>query len=141
MTTKPSLVKNPWNTSYVTMEDLHRTVDPFSVGFGNMFKQMQELSDSVVKNIPNYPPYNIKQVNENKYVIELAVAGFAKQDIELTMEGNKLLIKGSTVDSGMNEDNAYIFKGIADRNFTRAFTLADSIEIKDAELVLSLIHI
>ena len=71
--------------------------------------------------------YNIKKVKDNKYVIEMAVAGFAKSDIEVTVEGNKLVIKG---DSNDNEAEDYIFKGIANRAFQRTFTIADKVEIK-----------
>ena len=86
-----------------------------------------------------YPPYNIKQVKENKYVIEMAVAGFAKQDIEITLEGNKLVIKGNTEDSEAPEN--FLFKGIANRNFTREFQLADKVEIENAELVNGMLKI
>lgn len=69
----------------------------------------------------------------------MAVAGFAKQDIEVTMEGNKLVIKGNTQED-VPEEN-YLFKGIANRNFTRQFTLADKVEIKDAEIVNGMLKV
>jgi molecular chaperone IbpA len=87
-----------------------------------------------------YPPYNIKQVNKNKYVIELAVAGFAKSDIEVTLDGNKLVVKGSAQEDEL-EDETYFFKGIANRNFERTFTLADKIEIKNAEMVNGMLKV
>ena len=93
----------------------------------------------MAKTIPGYPPYNIKQVKDNKYVIEMAVAGFAKTDIEVTLDGDKLVIKGTSKDT--EPDEVYVYKGIAARNFERTFTLADKVEIKDAEIVNGMLNI
>jgi len=114
-------------------------LDPFSVGFEDVLDQIRDISETVAKASPGYPPYNIKQVKENKYVIEMAVAGFAKTDIEVTLEGNKLVIKGAVVDS--SDDDNYLYKGIANRNFNRAFTLADKVEIKDAEITNGMLKV
>ena len=96
------------------------------------------MSKAVAK-AATYPPYNIKQVKDNKFVIEMAVAGFAQSDIEITLEGNKLVIKGNTQDEDAPDN--FLFKGIANRNFTREFKLADKIEIKDAELVNGMLKV
>jgi molecular chaperone IbpA len=114
-------------------------LDPFTVGFDDVLDQIRDISETVAKATPAYPPYNIKQVKDNKYVIEMAVAGFAKTDIEVTLEGNKLVIKGAVVDS--SGDDNYIYKGIANRNFNRAFTLADKVEIKDAEITNGMLKV
>jgi len=119
---------------------LHKTLDPFTVGFDDVLDQIRDVTETVAKVTPGYPPYNIKQVKDNKYVIEMAVAGFAKTDIEVLLEGNKLVIKGSVVDSSDDVDN-YIYKGIANRNFNRAFTLADKVEIKDAEIANGMLKV
>jgi len=121
--------------------DFHKTLDPYTVGFDNFFKDIEEITKTVQKAVPSYPPYNIKQVSKNKYVIEMAVAGFAKSDIEVTLEGNKLVIKGSAQENNINEEENFLFKGIANRNFARAFTLADKIEIKDAEMVNGMLRV
>ena len=121
------------------LETLHKSLDPFSVGFDDVLQQLVDVSSQATKAIPGYPPYNIKQVKDNKYVIEMAVAGFGKTDIEVTLDGNKLVIKGAVVE-GDDADN-YIFKGIANRNFTRQFTLADKIEIKDAEIANGMLKV
>lgn len=118
--------------------DFHKTLDPFTVGYDKFFKDIEEVTKNVAKNVPSYPPYNIKQVSKNKYVIEMAVAGFAKSDIEVTVEGNKLVIKGESND---NEAEDYIFKGIANRAFQRTFTIADKVEIKDAEMVNGMLRV
>ena len=114
--------------------------DPFtfsrgSVGFDEVFKRLSEITKTV-----GYPPYNIKKTNENTYVIEMAVAGFGKQDIELVLEDGTLTIKG-VLKSDENSPNEYIFKGIADRAFTRKFTLADTIEIKNADMINGMLRV
>jgi molecular chaperone IbpA len=121
--------------------DFHKTLDPYTVGFDSFFKDIEEVTKTIQKAVPSYPPYNIKQISKNKYVIEMAVAGFAKSDIEVTLEGNKLVIKGSAKENDINEEENFLFKGIANRNFTRAFTLADKIEIGQAEMVNGMLKV
>jgi molecular chaperone IbpA len=111
---------------------------PSSVGFDSLFKQLEDVQKQIAKTAVNYPPYNIKKVEDNKYVIELAVAGFGKQDIEVTMQDGVLTVKGQTTLDTLTKDGidvTYLHKGIADRAFTRQFSLADTIEIKNAELI------
>jgi molecular chaperone IbpA len=109
---------------------IFKDLDKFFVGFDDQFDRLAKLHDDVTKNIPNYPPYNIKKTGENTYVIEMAVAGFARQDIEIEFADDKLIVRGNTTE----DNNDYIFKGIAARNFTRTFALNDQIEIKDAAM-------
>lgn len=109
-----------------------------TVGFEPILKKLAEMSDSLPK-IPTYPPYNIRQTGDNTYVIEIAVAGFGRQDLELELEDGKLTVKGN-VHTNDTDDN-YIFKGIADRAFTRQFTLADTVEIKNADLINGMLKI
>jgi molecular chaperone IbpA len=116
-----------------------RKFDPFTIGFDDVFKDLQEMSKSVAK-ATTYPPYNIKQVNENKYVIEMAVAGFSKTDIEVTLEGNKLVVKGKAVEDEADIKD-YLFKGIANRNFNREFKINDKVEIENAELANGMLKI
>lgn len=120
--------------------------DPFSfpnlaksaIGFDNVFKKLNEISETLPK-IPTYPPYNVRKVDENKYVIEIAVAGFGQQDLEIEIQEGVLTVKGQTNSEGDNEN--YLFKGIADRAFTRKFTLADTVEVKNADLINGLLKI
>jgi molecular chaperone IbpA len=113
--------------------------DKFFVGFDDQFRQLQKLHDDLTKNIPNYPPYNIKKVDDTHYVIEMAVAGFGQSDIEIEIDGGKLVVKGD-VKSDETEDN-FLFKGIAARAFTRTFALNDQVEVKDAELFNGMLKI
>ena len=117
--------------------------DKFFIGFDDHFSRMQKLHDDITKNIPNYPPYNIKKVDENHYVIEMAVAGFSKTDIEITLDEGKLIINGKVRDSSESDDAGayYFYKGIAERAFSRTFTLADSVEIKNAEMVNGILKV
>lgn len=111
--------------------------DKFFVGFDDQFNRLSKIHDDVTKNIPNYPPYNIRKTGDSTYVIEIAVAGFGKQEIDITLEDNKLIIAGNTKDDGDN----FLFRGIANRAFTRTFALDDQIEIQDAALINGMLKI
>lgn len=106
------------------------------VGFEDFFRGINQLPPN---NKVNYPPYNIRKVSENKYVIEIAIAGFSKTDIELTLDNGTLVVSGETTNEIPSED--FIYKGISNRAFSRKFTLADSIEIKNADLFNGLLKI
>lgn len=112
--------------------------DKFFVGFDDQFNRISKLHDDLTKSIPNYPPYNIKKTGDNTYVIEVAVAGFAKQDIEIELADGKMIIKGNVKNE--DQDN-FLFKGIANRAFTRTFALEDQIEVKDAEMFNGMLKI
>lgn len=115
------------------------SMDKLLVGYEPMFKRLEEAHESLSKVIPNYPPYNIVKVDDNKYVIEMAVAGFGKSNLDIEIQDGTLVVSGS---SSLNDDTtAYIYKGIADRNFTRKFSIAESIEIKNADLINGMLKI
>lgn len=116
---------------------MFKDMDKFLVGFDETYNRMAKFHDDLTKNIPNYPPYNIKKVADNRYVIELAVAGFAKSDIEVTFEDNKLIISGKSQEDNDN----FLFKGIANRAFTRTFLLDEHIEINDAAMMNGMLKI
>ena len=111
--------------------------DKFFVGFEDSAKQLQTLHADLTKNIP----YNIRKNDENSYTIEIAVAGFGESEIDVTIDGGKLIVKGN-VDAATEalEDN-FLFKGIATRAFTRAFAIDDHIEVKNAELFNGMLKI
>ena len=116
-----------------------KDLDKFFVGFDDSFNRLAKLHDEVAKNIPNYPPYNIKKVEDNKYVVELAVAGFGKSDVEITFEDGKLIVAGTAADDSDNEN--FLYKGIANRAFSRTFILNDQVEIKNAEMLNGMLKI
>ena len=113
--------------------------DKFFVGFDEQFDRMAKLHDDLTKNIPNYPPYNIKKTGDTTYVIELAVAGFAKQDIEIELADGKMVIKGNV--QGDDSADTFLFKGIAARNFQRIFALDDQVEVKNAEMINGMLQV
>jgi molecular chaperone IbpA len=102
---------------------------------------MQKLHDELAKNIPNYPPYNIVQTGENSYTIEIAVAGFGQQDIDIEIDGGKLTVRGKLQSAEDPREQKYLAKGIANRAFTRTFGLEDKVEVKDAELFNGMLKI
>ena len=117
--------------------------DPFSfntsktaIGFDSMLRRLQEASDYLPK-VPTYPPFNIKKVDDEHYVIELAVAGFGKQNLDIEMKEDTLTITGNVE----SDDGEYVHKGIADRAFTRKFTIADSVIVKNADLANGMLRI
>lgn len=116
-----------------------RDMDKFFVGFDEQFNRIAKMHDDLTKNIPNYPPYNIKKTAENTYVIELAVAGFAKQDIEIELADGKMVIRGNVQSD--EDDSNFLWKGVAARNFTRTFALDDQIEVKNAEYVNGMLQV
>ena len=111
--------------------------DKFFVGFDDHVNRLQKLGSEVAKNIPNYPPYNIKKTGENSYVVELACAGFGKSEIDIELDGDRLVISGNTTE----DTSDYIVKGIANRAFTRTFSLMDNIEVKNAELINGMLKV
>lgn len=123
-------------TSYMWDRKL---LDPFFVGFDEMLDRLGRMDIGKLKASTNYPPYNIRKVSDNNYVIELAVAGFGKADIDVTIDGGTLTITGGVKSD--SENQVYLFKGIADRSFKRSFTVADTIEIRNAELMNGMLRV
>lgn len=116
-----------------------KELDKFFVGFDDQFNRLQKLHDDLTKNIPSYPPYNIRKTGENTYVVEMAVAGFGQSEIDIEIDGDKLIIRGNV--SAENEASDYVFKGIAARAFTRSFAIDDKVEVKGAELFNGMLKI
>ena len=109
-----------------------------TIGFDRLFNELERG----FANSPNgngYPPYNIAQVNEDEYMISVAVAGFGMDNLEITTDGNQLKIEG-TAPKG-DESVNYLHKGIGGRNFRREFTLADHVEVEGAGLELGMLNI
>lgn len=123
---------------FASLGPAFKDIDKYFVGFEDQFNRIAKMHDDLTKNIPNYPPYNIKKTGENTYAIEIAVAGFGKQDVEIELADGKLIVRGAASDS--SEEN-FLFKGIANRAFTRSFALDDQIEVQDAEMINGLLRI
>lgn len=104
------------------------------IGFDTMFDQMERRFSNSVGN--NYPPHNILKTGENRYEIQIAVTGFEKNEISVTVESNVLTVKGEGSESirHENSDIVYLHRGLATRDFVREFPLAEHIEVNGAEI-------
>ena len=107
---------------------------PISIGFDDVFRHFERMfDDDLYITAGNYPPYNIVKTGPEKYNIEVALAGYSKEDINVDFAEGLLTIK-SVKEEKSDEKNGILHKGIAKRHFSRTFTIADDVEIKDAEL-------
>ena len=109
---------------------------PFLLGFD----QLERLVERTAKTDANgYPPYNIEQKGENAYRITLAVAGFAEDDLSITLEDRQLVVRGKQAEA--EADRIFLHRGIASRQFQRSFVLADGVEVAGASMEHGLLHI
>ena len=103
-----------------------------TLGFENFFRDVEKLLDmDVSKTNPSFPPHNIIKLDDTHYVVELAVAGFSKDEIEITTQDGTLTIKGEKQEGQANVQ--YLHRGIGTRSFTKQLTIADTVEVKGAE--------
>ena len=123
----------------MTSRDLSifNSLRPFSIGFDDMFDQFENmLGNGNMTMQSNYPPYNIRKTGNDNYAIEVALAGFSKNDVEVEFEDNLLTVRTKPVSkSGENNmDVEIIHKGISQRQFARSFTIADDVKVNGAQL-------
>ncbi len=103
---------------------------PFSIGFDNLFDR---LFDTDLDTSNSYPPYNISKVDDHNYIIEMALAGFNKDDIEIELADSELTIRSKKREDTVKDVNL-IHQGISHRSFNRKFTLSEEILVKNAEM-------
>jgi len=121
----------------MTSKDLSifSSLRPFSIGFDEMFDQFESMLGNGGMVQSNYPPYNIRKAGKDKYAIELAVAGFNKDDVEVEFEDKLLTVRTKKVSKTVEKDgDEIIHKGISQRSFSRSFTIADDVKVDGAEL-------
>jgi molecular chaperone IbpA len=126
------------NNQLARLDALNRAL----VGFDTMFDQMERRFANSVSN--NYPPHNILKLGENEYAIQLAVTGFEKSEISVTIENNVLIVKGESMTTDYAVEQ-YLHRGLATRDFVKEFPLAEHIEvagagIKNGMLTINLIR-
>jgi molecular chaperone IbpA len=118
-------------------------IHKFGIGFDNLFDDLMRVNAQQSNN--NYPPYNIVQINDDEYMISLAVAGFGHDNLSVTKDKNFLIIEGMhSVAKLADQDDAnytYLHKGISERSFRREFQLADHVEISNAHLELGILNV
>ena len=115
--------------SAFTPQDLQKMMG-FSVGFDSIFDRFFDMDTT---RDSGYPPYNIRKINEAQYVIEIALAGFSKDDIEIELTEGNLAVR-SKKEEETNGDDSFVHKGIAKRSFLRSWTLSDDIIVQGADL-------
>jgi molecular chaperone IbpA len=117
-------------------------IHKFGIGFDNLFDDLMRVNAQQSNN--NYPPYDIVQINDDEYMISLAVAGFGHDNLNITKDKKTLVIEGKhSRDAADNEDTTtkYLHKGISERSFRREFQLADHVEISNAHLELGILNV
>ena len=117
--------------TFPTPQDLQKMLG-FSVGFDGFFNRLTNMDIAQ----SGYPPYNIRKLNDLQYVVELALAGFSKSDIEVEVTDGTLTIRTATAkdDGADNNEIGFVHQGIAKRSFSRQFNLSDDIIVKNADL-------
>jgi len=108
-----------------------------TIGFDRLFNELHRTFE----NSPSqpYPPYNIAAINDDEYMVSLAVAGFSEEDLEVKTEKGVLLIQGTKPET--DEKVTYLHKGIGSRKFSREFRLADHVEVAGARLELGVLNV
>ena len=122
---------------------IFNSLRPFSIGFDDMFDQFESmLGNGGLSMQSNFPPYNIRKAGKDKYAIELAVAGFDKEQVEIEYEDNLLTVKTKKIDKTVEKDDGEIIhRGISQRSFSRSFTIADDVKVNGAELKNGLLRV
>lgn len=105
---------------------------PSTLGFERFFDEVERMLDTDIKtSSPTFPPHNIIKIDDTHYVVELAVAGFSRDDIEVTVDNGTLTIRGEKKDK--DTDVTYLHRGIGTRAFTKTLKIADTVEVRGAE--------
>ena len=129
-----TLVKNDRRSSFPSIGDFFQNLQAWSVGFDREWRQLEELQNNLMGGTSSYPPYNIKQISEDKYEIEMAVAGFSKSDLQVEIHNNQLTVEGSKQVQSDGHEDSYIYRGIGARQFRQTFALADHVRVLGSEL-------
>ena len=104
---------------------------PQFVGFDNIFNELERLVDGTAPTRnTSFPPHNIIKLDDNKYVVEMAVAGFGQDEVDVELQDGTLIVKGEKKDQ---TEVDYVYRGIATRSFTKSIRLNDSIEVRGAQ--------
>ena len=117
-----------------TLNTLNRAL----IGFDDVFSNFERRFANQVTN--NYPPYNLVKISDNLYQIDIAVTGFRKEEVAVTVEANELTIRG---ERNRDDDAAveYLHRGLALRDFERSFTLAEHMKVRSASISNGILHI
>jgi len=118
----------------VNLSDFITSLTPFTVGMDRMFRDLEQFSNSFAGSSTAYPPYNIEQIDEGKWVISMAIAGFGEEDIKVSQKERNLTVKGK-IESKIDENEEhFVHHGIANRSFDRTFRLGPHVLVRNATL-------
>ncbi|MGI9144062.1 MAG: Hsp20 family protein [Candidatus Planktophila sp.] len=129
-----TLVRNNKERQFPSISNLFPNLESWSVGFDREWRLLEELQNRLMGGTSSYPPYNIKQDSEDRYQIEMAVAGFSKSDLRIELHNNQLTIEGAKQSIDESEQGTYVYRGIAGRQFRQTFALADHVKVLGSEL-------
>ena len=116
------------------LSDFITSLTPFTVGMDRMFRDLEQFSNTYTGSSTAYPPYNIEQIDDGKWVISMAIAGFGEDDIKVSQKERNLTVKGK-IESKTDEDkDHFVHRGIANRSFDRTFRLGPHVLVKNAIL-------
>ena len=123
-------------TNHKAIQSIFSNLQPFTVGFDDMFRHFDYKLEHPHMTATNYPPYNIVKTGSLSYDIEVALAGYNKKDVSVNYEDNVLKIESvkSKEEKEVEDNDGVLHKGIAKRSFVKSFTIADDVEVKGAEL-------
>ena len=125
------------NTKALTLFDNFNQLTPYAVGFDRVFDRLTDYTSNNLSST-GFPPYNIRKDGDYNYVIEMALAGFGKKDVEIEVANGTLTVRSVKENDA---DDSIVHRGISYRKFVRKFTLADDIVVNDAKLENGLLNI
>lgn len=126
-------------TKQLTLRSLDiPSIHKFGIGFDRIFDEIQRITETQNN---SYPPYNIVKIDDNNFVIELAVAGFAQGEVEIQVEKNVLKVSGNKPKDLDKVEKEYVVRNIANRDFERVFTLAEHVEVAKAEIINGILSV
>lgn len=126
------------NLSRIAFGPGFKDFEKFFIGYDDLFDRLNEIADAAHRNSSGYPPYNIYKVDETHSAIEIAVAGFSEEELDIELVENQLTVKGNKVPASVKE---YSHQGLAARDFTRTFGLGEHVHVAGAELKNGLLTI
>lgn len=114
------------------LTDFITSLTPFTVGMDRMFRDLEQFSNTYTGSSTGYPPYNIEQFDDGKWVISMAIAGFGEDDIKVSQQERNLTVKGKI--EAKDGEQEFVHRGIANRSFERTFRLGPHVIVKNATL-------
>ena len=136
-----TLTKRDYQDTGLSLANFFPNLESWAVGFDRPMRLLDEMSNALMGRNTSFPPYNIKQVGNDRYQIEMAVAGFSKKDLKIELHNNQLTIEGSQQAATDNQGSNYLYKGIAARQFRQSFALEDHVKVIGSELKDGILNI